>query len=55
MAEKKDGKKGNSRFSIYWIYGFIGLAFIGFSLFSNSSGNIPVKYESTFIELAEKG
>ncbi|MBL1281008.1 MAG: ATP-dependent zinc metalloprotease FtsH [Fluviicola sp.] len=62
MAEKDNknknrnsNKKSNNPFSIYWIYGFIGLAIIGFSLFNNNSASAPVKYESTFIELAEKG
>ncbi|HIP32515.1 MAG TPA: ATP-dependent zinc metalloprotease FtsH [Crocinitomicaceae bacterium] len=53
MADNKK-KKGNP-FSIYWIYGFIGLAIIGFSLFTNNSANVPVKYEQTFIDLAEQG
>lgn len=53
MAEG-DNKKKNP-FSIYWIYAIIGVAIIGFQLFMSSAGRIPVKYQSTFFELAEKG
>lgn len=53
MAEGDNKKK--SPFSIYWIYAIIGVAIIGFQLFSSSIGSVPVKYQSTFFELAEKG
>lgn len=53
MAEGNNKKK--SPFSIYWIYAFIGITLIGYSLFMSSAGEIPVKYESTFFDLAEKG
>lgn len=53
MAEG-DNKKKNP-FSIYWIYAIIGVAIIGFQLFMSSAGRIPVKFQSTFFELAEKG
>jgi cell division protease FtsH len=49
-----DNKKKNP-FSIYWIYAIIGVAIIGFQLFMSTGGRIPVKYQSTFFELAEKG
>ena len=45
MAEGNNKKK--SPFSIYWIYAFIGITLIGYSLFMSSAGEIPVKYEST--------
>lgn len=53
MAEG-DNKKKNP-FSIYWIYAIIGVAIIGFQLFMSTAGHIPVKYQSTFFDLAEKG
>lgn len=53
MAEGDNKKK--SPFSIYWIYAIIGVAIIGFQLFMSSGGRVPVKYQSTFFELAEKG
>jgi len=53
MAEGDNKKK--SPFSIYWIYAFIGITLIGYSLFMSSAGEVPVKYESTFFDLAEKG
>ncbi len=53
MAEKKSNKK--SPFSIYWIYGLIGVAIIGFQLFMSNDTTGTVKLEDTFFELAEKG
>jgi cell division protease FtsH len=53
MAEGDNKKK--SPFSIYWIYAIIGVAIIGFQLFMSSAGRIPVKYQSTFFDLAERG
>jgi cell division protease FtsH len=53
MSEGENKKK--SPFSIYWIYAVIGVAIIGFQLFMSSAGHIPVKYKSTFFDLAEKG
>mgnify|MGYP000123449601 FL=1 len=52
MSEQN--KKKNP-FSIYWIYAIIGVALIGFQLFSGSVGRIPVKFQSTFDHLAEQG
>ena len=53
MAEGNNKKK--NPFSIYWIYAIIGVAIIGFQIFMSSGGRVPVKYQSTFFELAEKG
>ena len=53
MAEGENKKR--NPFSIYWIYAIIGVAIIGFQLFMSSGGRIPVKYQDTFFELAEKG
>jgi cell division protease FtsH len=53
MAEGDNKKK--SPFSIYWIYAIIGVAIIGFQLFMSTSGTVPVKYQSTFFDLAERG
>ncbi|MFN5912441.1 MAG: ATP-dependent zinc metalloprotease FtsH [Bacteroidota bacterium] len=54
MSEENNNKK-KSPFSIYWIYAIIGVALIAFQLFSSSAGRIPVRYQSTFDELALKG
>ena len=53
MAEGDNKKK--SPFSIYWIYALIGITLIAYSLFVSSAGEIPIKYQSTFFDLAEKG
>ena len=47
--------KRKNPFSIYWIYAIIGVALIGFQLFSGSVGRIPVKFQSTFDHLAGQG
>ena len=52
MSENKTPKK--SPFSIYWIYGFIAIAIIGFQFFMSSSGSNKVELESTFFELAKQ-
>ena len=54
MAE---GQKNNKKtpFSIYWIYALIVIVIIGFQLFGSSTGEVPVKYQSTFFDLAERG
>ena len=52
MAE--NSKKKNP-FSIYWIYGFIAVAIIGFQLFNSSESSSVVKNQQSFFELAEKG
>ncbi len=54
MAEKSNKGKKKNPFSIYWIYGIIGIAIIAFQLFMSSGSNVPVKHESTFFDLAEK-
>ena len=54
MSEENNNKRKNP-FSIYWIYAIIGVALIGFQLFSSTGGRIPVKYQSTFDQLAEQG
>ncbi len=53
MAEQNKNKK--NPFSIYWIYGFIGIAIIGFQLFMSNDTKGTIKLEDTFFELAEYG
>lgn len=55
MAEGQQNNKKKNPFSIYWIYALVGVVIIGFQLFMSSSGEIPVKYQSTFFDLAERG
>ncbi len=55
MSEENNNNKRKNPFSIYWIYAIIGVALIGFQLFSSTGGRIPVKYQSTFDQLAEQG
>ena len=55
MSEENNNNKRKNPFSIYWIYALIGVALIAFQLFSSSVGRIPVRYQSTFDELALKG
>jgi ATP-dependent metalloprotease FtsH len=55
MSEENNNNKKKNPFSIYWIYAIIGVALIGFQLFSSTGGRIPVKYQSTFDQLAEQG
>jgi len=50
---KNDQKK--NPFSIYWIYGFIALAIIGFQLFNSTESSSSVKNQQTFFELANQG
>ena len=52
MAENN---KKKSPFSIYWIYGFIAVAIIGFQLLSSVESTSIVKNQQTFFTLAEKG
>ena len=52
MAEKKTPKK--NPFSIYWIYGFIAIAIIGFQFFMSSNDSNKIELESTFFELAKQ-
>lgn len=50
-----NNNKKNSPFSIYWIYGFIAVAIIGFQLFSSTQSSSTIKSQQTFTTLAEKG
>jgi cell division protease FtsH len=54
MTEGQNNKK-KTPFSIYWIYALIVVVIIGFQLFMSSTGEVPVKYQSTFFDLAERG
>jgi cell division protease FtsH len=52
MSEyNKDKKK--SPFSIYWIYGIIAVAIIGFQLYMSGANDVKIKYQSTFFALAD--
>jgi cell division protease FtsH len=51
----EDNNKKKSPFSIYWIYALIGVALIAFQIISSSGGRIPVRYQSTFDQLAVQG
>lgn len=53
MSEENNKRK--NPFSIYWIYAIIGVALIAFQLFSSTGGRIPVKFQSTFDQLAVQG
>mgnify|MGYP000501215033 CR=1 FL=1 len=53
MANNKKQKK--SPFSIYWIYGFIAVAIIGFQMMNSFDSSTKVGSQQTFFELAEKG
>ncbi len=53
MANNNKNKK--NPFSIYWIYGFIAVALIGFQMFTGFDNSTEVKSQQTFFELAEKG
>ena len=53
MANNKNQKK--SPFSIYWIYGFIAVAIIGFQMMSSFDSSSKIGSQQTFFELAEKG
>jgi ATP-dependent metalloprotease FtsH len=53
MANKNNQKK--SPFSIYWIYGIIAFAIIGFQMFSNVESSSIIKSQQTFTDLAENG
>ena len=52
MANNKNQKK--SPFSIYWIYGFIAVAIIGFQMMSSFDSSSKIGSQQTFFELAEK-
>lgn len=49
----KNDKK--SPFSIYWIYAALGLAVIGYSVFTNTSAKIPLQNSNQFETLAKEG
>jgi len=49
----KNDKK--SPFSIYWIYAALGLAVIGYSVFSNTGAKIPLQNSNQFETLAKEG
>ena len=53
MAKNNNQKK--SPFSIYWIYGFIAVAIIGFQLFNSTDSSSKINNQQTFFELAQKG
>jgi ATP-dependent metalloprotease FtsH len=53
MSEENNKKK--NPFSIYWIYALIGIALIAFQIMSSTGGRIPVRYQSTFDQLAVQG
>lgn len=53
MSEENNKKK--SPFSVYWIYALIGVALIAFQIISSTGGRIPVRYQSTFDQLAVQG
>ncbi|MGV3631509.1 MAG: ATP-dependent zinc metalloprotease FtsH [Bacteroidota bacterium] len=53
MSENNNQDKKKSPFSIYWIYGLIGVSIIAFQLFMSGSGDIKLKYQSTFFALAD--
>ncbi|MES2799388.1 MAG: ATP-dependent zinc metalloprotease FtsH [Bacteroidota bacterium] len=54
FSNNKD-KTPKNPFSIYWIYAAIGIALIAFQLFSSSGSRFPVRYQSTFDQLAIDG
>ena len=47
----KENKK--SPFSIYWIYGALGIALISFNIFMNSTPSATIKYKETLMELVD--
>ena len=53
MSENNNQDKKRSPFSIYWIYGLIGVSIIAFQLFMSGSSDIKLKYQSTFFALAD--
>lgn len=53
MSNENNKKK--NQFSIYWIYGAIVLAIIGFQLYNSSEVSTFIKQEDTFEQLAKKG
>ena len=53
--QNQNSNKNKSPFSIYWIYGFIAIAIIGFQLMSNVESTTEVKSQQSFFKLAEKG
>lgn len=53
MSENNNQDKKRSPFSIYWIYGLIGVSIIAFQLFMSGSGDIKLKYKNTFFALAD--
>lgn len=47
----KENKK--SPFSIYWIYGALGIALISFNIFMNTTPSSTIKYKETLMELVD--
>ncbi len=47
----KENKK--SPFSIYWIYGALGIALISFNIFMNSTPSATIKYKETLMVLVD--
>ncbi len=46
-------EKKKSPFSIYWIYGALGIALISFNIFMNSTPSTTIKYKETLMELVD--
>jgi cell division protease FtsH len=46
-------EKKKSPFSIYWIYGALGIALISFNIFMNSTPSATIKYKETLMELVD--
>ncbi len=46
-------EKKKSPFSIYWIYGALGIALISFNIFMNSSPSATIKYKESLMELVD--
>lgn len=46
-------EKKKSPFSIYWIYGALGIALISFNIFMNTTPSATVKYKETLMELVD--
>src|SRR6478672_6157148 len=52
----EDDPKKRPRVSIYWIYGIIFAAIIGYNLYKNTSGGSGVEIENTqFYEMLKQG
>lgn len=46
-------EKKKSPFSIYWIYGALGIALISFNIFMNTTPSATIKYKETLMELVD--